>query len=123
MDERITEFRELFAEFADVSDSVTAFWMEIAENYVPSAMGVLFSKALYLLTAHYLVKWADNERSVAVGQTGSTHGAVVSKSVGGVSVGYASPTGSETDVELSTTSYGKRYLDLVRPFTVGCIQL
>lgn len=126
MTDRITEFRALFTEFADEEkfpDSVITFWFGIAENLTSAdRFGALYQHALYLYVAHKLSLGYAVQKAAQVGNYGRTDGDVVSKRVGDVSVNFAN-AGDTSEGELSTTAYGRAYLDLCKALCFGCVQL
>lgn len=126
MNDKITEFRALFTEFADEEkfpDSVIAFWCGIAENLTSAdRFGALYQQALYLFTAHKLALWWSAQKAAQVDNYGRTDGDVIAKRVGDVSVNFAN-AGDASEGELSTTTYGRAYLDLCKALCFGCVQL
>lgn len=124
------DFRAHFPEFASDTlfpDSQIEFWSGVAEQVVSERRwGKLREQGMELFIAHNLMLGVQAQAAAAAGgvPTG-LNGAVSSKSVGSVSVSYDNGLGAEDGAgHWNQTSYGRRYIDLVRTLIgQGCIQL
>lgn len=121
----LKSFRILFPEFSQYEDERCSVQLAIAALHVSrEAFGEMFPYAVGLLAAHFLVSAGTVS---STGTVSSNSDAIVSsKSVGGVSVSYSIPTVTGTydkSGALSSTTYGRRYLDLVEIYGAGCYQL
>lgn len=128
MDDLITEFRQIFTEFADEEkfpNSVVSFWLGISENLLSAErFGKLYKQALFLFTAHKLSIWFSMQKAAATDNYGRVDGDVSSKSVGNVSVTLANTNvGYETEGELCTTAYGRGFLSICNALCFGAVQL
>jgi len=81
-------------------------------------------KVTYLyLAAHYLV---NDLQTSAQGVGSTSYAPVTSRSVGGVSESYQVPDWMINDPYLAhfaTTRYGQKYLSLIKPLTIGRVQV
>lgn len=109
-----TSIKLRFAEFQDVGDEVVEFAIEDARadfgdgsNWAANA-----DLALVYLCAHYV---SARKAAAASGGTGAS-GAIVSESIGRLSTTYAQSQSKVEPVadDKESTSYGRRYLDLVQ---------
>ena len=109
------EFKTRFPEFSNISDATVDINIQDAEIMVTkSKWGKLYDIGVAYLAAHSLalsVKSA-NGNSGAVNQ-------VASKSVEGISVSYAVAQGTVAEDYYQSTTYGKRYLNLLSQVSVG----
>jgi hypothetical protein len=122
----LAQFRSDFPEFTSIvkyPDNLVTYWSDLATNFVdPVRWGNITSKAIELVTAHYLVIAQSNIASEAVGgPSGGTTGTISSKSVGSVSIAFDSTIASERAAgHWNQTSYGRQYIHLARMIGMGC---
>lgn len=119
----IALFRVTFVEFsstADYPDSLISFWAGIAEGLISEdRSGDLYSQAVMLLTAHYLV-CAKGAQSTTGGGGGSGSLPVASESLGPISVTYATNLAiKQSDGQFNKSWYGQQYLELRSMFGHG----
>lgn len=128
MAHELADFRALFPELDPVSDTVVTAYLDRAESKLyEDAWGTCYDDAVLLYAAHSIM--LSQYRAAAVKTVnGSTviqegAGAITSASVGGMSVGYASPNyatqGTKSEVWLAQTPYGKEFLALQSQCLVG----
>lgn len=126
MQELIKDFRVMFPEFSAgvYTDAMVEQYLTMAKSFVNACtFGELYTRALFLVTAHYLAMASAN-RADADGTVSGDGGQLgTSKTVGPVSISYSTPAGFDSTDAFSATSYGRDYLSLVRLFGVGCVQL
>lgn len=104
-------------EFASVPIPEIEGFIELAEMEIDEeAWGSRASLACRWLTAHLMS--IGGVLSTSAGGS-SAAGAVTSISVGDVSVGYASPAGSDSSSNLSSTRYGVEYARLISLAAMG----
>ncbi len=103
-------------EFADVDEDIIEFYIESARDYVnegrwgkKSKRGIMFM-AMHLMSRGGLLPGEDSSGGM---------GAVLSESVGGVSVTYASPASSTDEGSLGLTSYGESFIMLKKTIMRG----
>lgn len=110
-------FRANFEEFANASkypDSTINYWADFGEKLISvSRAGQLYSNLIDLFTAHQLVVSAPGFAS---------SGPIASKTVGSVSVSYASVSGGR-NTDWNKTQYGLLYANIMRNIGAGCVQL
>jgi hypothetical protein len=103
------------APFASTDEDRIALWLTFADARLSSdAWGSSRDDALKVLTLHYLS--SDPELS---GSGGGAAGTVSSMSVGDVSVSYATPSSVGSDNDLSSTFWGRLFLQMrgaLKPF-------
>lgn len=105
-----TSIKMRFPEFADVDDAVVEFAIEEARLSVGSNWTTGYDLALVYLVAHYVAS------SVATSTSGGTgdDGDIASESIGRFSVSYArSANADAVHEDKSSTSYGRRYIELL----------
>jgi hypothetical protein len=96
-----------FSEFADAEDSVIEFAIEEARLEVGSNWTSGYNLAIVYLVAHYVAS------SIAASQGGSA-GDIASESIGRLSISYATSRNADaTHDDKSSTSYGRRYIELL----------
>lgn len=99
-----------FSEFADVEDAVIEFAIEEARLGVGSNWTTGYNVAIMYLVAHYVA--CANAASIS-GGTGD-EGDIASESIGRFSISYAkSPNADASHEDKSSTSYGRRYVELL----------
>lgn len=105
-----TSIKTRFPEFADVSDAVVEFAIEEARLGVRDNWSVGYNLAIVYLVAHYVASSIAASASAGSGGEGN----IASESIGRLSISYAqSPNDNATHDDTSTTSYGRRYDELV----------
>lgn len=99
-----------FSEFADVADNVIEFAVEEARLEVGDSWTIRYNLALVYLVAHYV---ACSIAASASGGSGD-EGDIASENIGRFSISYAKGAfdGATSD-DKSTTSYGRRYVELL----------
>jgi hypothetical protein len=108
-----TSIKMRFKELGDVDDPVVEFAIEDARADIGdgSNFAVNADLALVYLAAHYVACSVQNANSGGSGGTG----AIASESIGRLSISYArdatKPEATADDKE--STSYGRRYLEIV----------
>lgn len=118
----VSDFKDLFPEFASVPDATIETWLDFAECSVcldrfPDCMA---DKAHGFLAAHYLslALKRSSDSSSAVG------GEVSSMAVGDVSVSFAPATAASGSSafasELASTQYGRIFYGMFRRYTYTC---
>ena len=102
----VVQVKTRFPEFADVDDAQVEFAIEEAMLAVGSNWSSGYNIAALYLTAHYIASAvaASNSSSGASGE-------IASESFGRISISYAQST-SASATDLTTSSYGERYLEL-----------
>jgi len=123
------QFRSDFPEFGSATvypDSLINFWLGVAVARLNQcAWGTLYTQGLELMTAHY-VSIAGQRRKVAGvgGQPGASMGAISSKSVDKVSLGYDTAlVGNEGAGQWNLTTYGTEFYELMQLIGMGGIQI
>ena len=120
-------FRLLFPEFSKYSDTGVKSNLWAAGHMCSKAIfRDMWPYAVGLLAAHYIV--SSGMTASDGSKVGTGDAVITSKSVGGVSVSYAAPsTAAAGSIDkagaLGTTTYGRRFLDLVSVYGAGCVQL
>jgi hypothetical protein len=105
----VAEFKELFPQFASISDVAIQFHLDCIADQVSEALfGECYKRAAYLLLAHVVT-----EVIVRAGASGP----VTSERVGNLAKTYG--TNANSSSSLSTTSYGVEYLRLVKLYASG----
>jgi len=119
-------------DFPEFSDSTTYplrlinTWLGVANLRLnPTVWGELLNIGLELFTAHYISIAAKRSREASVGgQPGASNGAVTSKSVDKVSIGYdAALVAYEKGGQWNLTTYGTQFYDLLKVVGAGGIQV
>lgn len=126
----VSEFRCEFPEFESevlYPAPMLAFWAEFVQStlvFSDIPVGVV-NMAHKFAIAHYATKAASRQAQASGGGiAGQSSGAVASKSVGGASVSYDLMAASFSGVgDWSTTEYGRAYLTIIRPYSVGILQV
>ncbi len=104
-----TSMKFKFPEFADIDDATLEFAIEEAAMTVTDAWEVSGSLALMYLAAHLVAAGVASANALASGGGG----AVQSESIGRFSITYKSlPNSSAAVDDLSSSSYGNRYIDI-----------
>lgn len=99
-----------FPEFTDVADPVVEFAIEEARLEVGTNWTVGYNLAIVYLVAHYV---ASSVAASAAGGTGDD-GDIASESIGRLSISYAkSPNADAVSDDKTSTSYGRRYVELL----------
>lgn len=99
-----------FAEFADVEDSVVEFAIEEASLEVSDSWTIRYNLALVYLVAHYVACGIAASTSGGSGDEGD----IASESIGRFSISYAkSAFDGATHADKDSTSYGRRYVELL----------
>lgn len=117
----LTDFRTRFPEFDDpvATDERVELFLGDSELIVPKSWGNVRDIGIYYLTAHNL--------AVSIKTSSGNVGGisqVASRAVEGVSISYNNKTADNNSEDYySSTSYGKRYLDLERRKNVGMARL
>ena len=109
------EFILRFPEFETTPEARIQLFLDDASLIVTSRWGALQKLGTLYLTAHYLAV-------SKITDTGSTSSpkSTASKSVEGVSISYASDAQEDARHSFyTTTSYGKRYLELLKKVRIG----
>lgn len=111
----LTDFRNRFTEFSLIPDEKIQLFLDDSILTVSTKWGTLRDLGILYLTAHYLSVAAITDK----GSTSSPKN-VVSQSVEGVSVSYGSSEATESKYSYyDSTSYGRRYLSLMRQVGIG----
>ena len=125
----VASFRLDFPEFNSTTtfpDAQVNFWLGVAGKRLdPNVWDDMIDPATELYIAHNLALGAQAARASATGGAPiGAAGAVASKSVGGVSVGYDTGGAQVADGgNYNLTNYGTRFLELVGLFGAGGIAL
>lgn len=99
-----------FPEFVDVGDPVIEFAIEEARLEIGTNWTTVYNLAIVYLVAHYV---ACSLIASASGGTGDG-GDIASESIGRLSISYAkSPNADATHGDKSSSSYGRRYTELL----------
>ncbi len=99
-----------FPEFADTADAVVEFAIEEARLEVGSNWTTGYNLAIVYLVAHYVA--CSNAASASAG-TGDD-GDIASESIGRFSISYATAANADAvHSDKSSTSYGRRYVELL----------
>lgn len=111
------EFLERFSEFAGLSESLfNAVSEEAKLEVTPKIWGRFYESGVANLTAHILAVGGYLNTGTSNTPTAEPQREIMSKSVGSLSVSYASVrSGFENEKgSYATTKYGQRYLELKR---------
>lgn len=125
----VSDFRRDFPQFADTTkypDPVIQFRLYLADTLIDgSAMGDMFPYLVELFVAHYMVLYAADSASEAVGGAGgASSGVVASKSVDKVSVSYDNSSTLNADAGFWNYSrYGAEFYQMLMLFGYGGVQL
>lgn len=126
----VSDFRTAFPQFADTSkfpDPQVTFRLNLADILLSEKVTgtEMFPYFAELFVAHYMVLWAADSRSMAVGGAGgSTNGVQASKSVDKVSVSYDNGSTLNPDAGFWNNSrYGAEFWQLIMMFGAGGRQL
>lgn len=125
----IAQFRKDFPEFNDTGrypDSQITFWSTTAEKLVLECVWKdMWQTAVKLWTAHEITLAAQNDKAANFGGVpGQQGGPINNKTVGTVTIGYDTATGSEKNAGYyNLTVYGKQFYRLMRLFGARCVQL
>ena len=107
-----TSIKLRFPEFADVGDAVVEFAIEEARLEVTDSWTAGYNVAIAYLVAHYV---ACAKAASASGGTGGSD-IIASESIGRLSFSYAQSQQSKVEPvadDKESTSYGRRYLELL----------
>lgn len=99
-----------FPEFADVEDPVVEFAIEEARAEIGTNWTTGYNLAIVYLVAHYVAS------AVAASTSGGTGdgGDIASESIGRFSISYAKNANADAvHGDKSSTSYGRRYVELL----------
>lgn len=105
-----TSIKMRYPEFEDVDDYLIEFAVEEAREVVGSNWTTGYNRAIIYLTAHYVAAGV-----AAVDAANDDSGEIASESIGRMSISYKTSAASNVDAvasDLSSTSYGKRYVEL-----------
>lgn len=122
-------FRADFPEFASTAnfpDAGVNFWIGVAGKLLNAErFADMLDTATELFVAHQLVLERQAQKSVASGAVpGVTTGAISSKTVGPVTQAYDTSAGIEEGAgHWNLSTYGTRFIQLVRLFGAGPIQV
>ena len=123
-----SQFRTRFPEFDAICDNVIDMFITDAELFVQeSYWGPKYDLGLYYLTAHFIAKQEQMKNSTPGAGSSQPSGAITSRAVDGVSVGYSNPFSSSSGsgknrlVEFESTVYGQRYIQLIRTLGIPAI--
>lgn len=118
------DFLALYPQFAGiVPDAVLEMYLEQALRCIqPNRWHALWKNGISLYIAHFLTLWLkvnapEGASPEAVAHAGSSDGAVMSKSVGGVSVSYGASEGSSDLTgwgSFKDTAFGEQFATLAR---------
>lgn len=106
-----TSMKLKFPEFADTNDVTLEFAIEEASMTVTDAWDVQGSLALMYFAAHLVAAG----KVAALALDGGSGGAIASESIGRMSISYKTSTSSNSDAtadDMSTSTYGRRYIEL-----------
>lgn len=108
----IALFKSRFPEFDSVAEDRIQLFLDDAEAVMDSATwSNLFDAGQAYLAAHYLALATKS----AVGSTAASSGAVISRSVDGVSVSYGGASSTSHNAGYySATAYGQRYFTMLK---------
>jgi len=103
-----TGFKSRFPEFSTVDDSRVETFITRAELFVnEGTWDTLYNEGLYYLTAHFLKKSQD------MANGGGASGPIASKSIGDVSISYASSASSSGfENSYNSTPYGVEFWNM-----------
>lgn len=105
-----TSIKTRFREFADVDDPIVEFAIEEARLEVGTNWNSGYDLAIVYLVAHYI----SCSISASASGGGGDEGDIASESIGRLSISYArSPNADATPDDKTSTSYGRRYIDLL----------
>lgn len=100
-----------FPEFVDTADAVIEFAIEEARHEIGTNWTHSYNLAIVYLVAHFVA--SANAASASAG-TGGEEGDIASESIGRLSISYAkSPNADAVHSDKSSTSYGRRYVELL----------
>lgn len=112
-------FKVRFPEFDTVADDRIQLFLDDAALVMDAGVwGDVYDLGQSYLAAHYLAL----ANKSAGGSSGSVSGPIASRSVDGVSVSYAGSPSASTSANAgyySTTSYGQRYMTLLKNLGVA----
>ena len=121
----VQDVRDRYPEFSDVTDypdaRIQTFITKGEGELSEGQWGDQYNEGLLAFTAHFLARSTSTARSG--GSVGSI-GPIASKSVGDVSVSFASVVGSNPSAQESfwnSTPYGQEYWRLITLFGVGML--
>ncbi len=106
-----TSMKLKFPEFVDVEDVTIEFAIEEARESVGGNWTTKYNLAIMYLSAHYIA--AGQAASNAF--SGGSGGEIASESIGRLSISYKTSAASNSDAtpdNLSSSSYGRRYIEL-----------
>jgi hypothetical protein len=108
------EFFTRFPIFEDADEDTIAAFIQEASGHVDTGWrDVDYKPAIMYLAAHLYA--TDNSEAGSEVEIGPSQGAVQSENFGPMSVSYASKSGTLSDSEeFGGTSYGRRFLSLLR---------
>lgn len=117
------DFLLIFPQFENVPASVTEMYIEMAnKSILESRWHSKWKLAISLYIAHFLTLWAKTSKEepmtpAQLAVAGESKGAILSKSVDGVSVSY-SATSAENDLQgwgsFKDTLYGQQFASLAK---------
>lgn len=124
----VAQFTTDFPEFSNATTYLATtiqFWITVAASQVnPQRWQGLTGQGQELLTAHYVSLAAKDQAAAARGVVPGQVGVLSSKAAGPVSGSYDTTLGAlEDGGELNTTTYGRRYLRLLRMMGAGGMQV
>jgi hypothetical protein len=122
----IAQFRIDFPEFADdavYTDNIITYWSNLAIKLISETRwGDAYVDGINLFVAHNITLQVQDIKATGGGGIPGSSGAVASKSVGQASKSYDTGNSSiKNGGDWNSTSYGKRYLKLVRLFGTGMV--
>lgn len=126
----VATYLTLIPAHAAVPAPTIQVWLNLAiKRHTPAPWGAVYDEAMIFYAAHFLEKIAGTSGSGGSGG-GSAVGPLISQKDGDLSRTYAAPATSSgstsSDASLSSTEYGRAYLDLrnsraaTAPMVVGC---
>jgi hypothetical protein len=99
-----------FPEFVDIDDAVVEFSIEEARLEVGTNWTSGYNLAIVYLVAHYVASAVAASASAGTGDEGN----IASESIGRLSISYAqSAISNASQDDKSSTSYGRRYVELL----------
>lgn len=127
----VADFRAHYPEFGDAvayPDAGVTYWLGVAGKLLnASRFSDMLDIATELFVAHNLVLERQAQRAAASaskGAPGLNKGAIASEAVGPVSASYDTSSGIEDGAgHWNLTTFGTRFISLVRMFGAGPIQI
>lgn len=116
----VSEFLELFDEFATVPPTKVQMYFQLAKQRVAEGVwGANYKFGVYYLAAHMLVR-GGGKAGTQTGAGGAAGGALTDITVGDLSRSFTPLADNDSgDSTLKTTAYGTMFLELRRETVIG----